>query len=192
MRQFFTIMPIETNVAKILCSIILLLASFSVFSQDTVNIKPFERYWTKPRLVPKAGLGIQESAFVEVGIQLHKIYVHPLSLASAGPYFTVDGIIIDADVIIGPKLGYEITAGLIGVAADFTYYTDFEREAFVFTPRAGFSIMGFANLFYGRNLPVSDFQFNAIGKNRFSLVFNLNRDYFSLRDASRKSGKNKK
>ncbi len=185
-------MPIETNVVKILCSIILLLASVSVFSQDTVNIKPFERYWTKPRLVPKAGLGIQESAFVEVGIQLHKIYVHPLSLASAGPYFTVDGIIIDEDVIIGPKLGYEITAGLIGLAADFTYYSDFDREAFVFTPRAGVSLMGFANLFYGRNLPVSDFQFKSIDKNRFSLVFNLNRDYFNLRDASKKSMKNKK
>lgn len=184
-------MPIENKLVKIQCVGILLLASFSVFSQDTVNIKPFERYWTKTRLIPKAGLGIQETAFVEAGIQLHQIYIHPLGLGSAGPYLTVDGVVKDDDVIIGPKLGYEITAGLVGLAADFTYYTDFDREAFVFTPRAGLSIMGFVNFFYGRNLPLSGFQFQSIDKNRFSLVFNLNRDYFNLRGAPRRTERNK-
>lgn len=162
------------------------LISYSVSAQDTVNIKPFERYWTKPRIVPKVGIGIQETAFAEIGVQLHKIYIHPLSLASAGPYLTVDGLIRDDKVIVGPKVGYEITAGLVGVAADFTYYSDFERGAWAFTPRAGLSIMGFVNLFYGRKIDVSDFQFEGIEKNRFSLVFNLNRDYFNLRNAPKK------
>jgi hypothetical protein len=163
-----------------------LIISLSANGQDTVNIKPFERYWTKPRLVPKAGVGVQETAFVEAGIQLHKIYVHPLSLASAGPYLTVDGMIRDDKVIVGPKIGYEITAGLVGIAADFTCYSDFDREAYVFTPRGGLTIMGFVNLFYGRNVRLSDFQFEAVYKNRFSLVFNLNRDYFNLRNAPKK------
>lgn len=185
-------MRIENNVVKIVCLMVTWwLIPIFVFGQDTVNINPFERYWTKPRLVPKAGIGIQETAFVEVGIQWHKIYIHPLSLASAGPYFTVDGIIKDENVMIGPKIGYEITAGLIGLAADFTYYTDFNREAVVFTPKAGISIMGFVNLFYGRHLPLSDFQFNYIDQNRFSLVFNLNRDYFNLRNAPKKGRQQK-
>jgi len=154
--------------------------------EDTVNTRPFERYWTKPRLIPKLGLGIQETAFIEAGIQFHKIYIHPLSLASAGPYLTVDGLIKDDELMLGPKIGYEITAGLIGIAADATYYTDFERDSFVFTPRAGISILGFANLFYGRNIPLSDFQFDVIDKNRFSLVFNINRDYFNLKNAPKK------
>lgn len=162
------------------------LVSFSLSAQDTLNMRPFERYWTKARLVPKLGLGLQETGFVEAGIQWHKIYVHPLSLASAGPYLTFDGLVDDEAFILGPKLGYEITAGLLGIAADMTWYTDFDREALVVTPRAGISILGFANLFYGRNIGVSDFQFAAINKNRFSLVFNLNRDYFNLRDAPRK------
>lgn len=153
---------------------------------DTLNTKPFERYWTKPRLVPKIGLGIQETAFVEAGVAWQQIYIHPLSLASAGPYLTIDGMIRDDNVIIGPKLGYEVTAGLIGVAADFTCYSDFDRSAFVFTPRAGISIMGFVDLFYGRNIALSDFQFGFVDKNRFSLVFNLNRDYFNLKEAPKR------
>lgn len=175
----------EINGVKIIFLVTALLWSLTVFGQDTVNIEPFERYWTKPRLVPKIGLGVQETAFVEVGMQFHKIYVHPLSLASAGPYLTIDGMLIGDDIVLGPKIGYEITAGLIGIAADVTYYSDFNRQALVFTPRAGLSIMGFVNLFYGRNLALSDYQFDGIDKNRFSLVFNLNTDYFNLREADR-------
>jgi hypothetical protein len=185
-------MRIETNIVKgVLILATVLAGSCHAFSQDTVNIKPFERYWTKPRLIPKIGVGVEETAFVEVGVQLHKIYIHPLSLASAGPYFTVDGVIKEDEVIVGPKVGYEITAGLIGIAADFTYYTDFDRSAFMLTPRAGISILGFVNLFYGRNLPVSDYRFKGIDRNRFSLVFNLNRDYFNLRAAPKKMAKGK-
>lgn len=171
---------------KTVCVITAVLTSFVLYGQDSVDIKPFERYWTKPRLIHKAGIGVQETAFVEAGIQLHKIYIHPLSLASAGPYLTVDGMIKDDKLIVGPKIGYEITAGLLGVASDFTYYSDFDRGSWVFTPRAGLTIMGFVNLFYGRNIFISDFQFDGVDKNRFSLVFNLNRDYFNLRNAPKK------
>jgi hypothetical protein len=177
------------KVLRHLCVFTVFLMSFPSLGQDTVNIKPFERYWTQPKLVAKIGVGLQETGFVEAGLQLHKIYIHPLSLASAGPYLTVDGIIKDGQVIIGPKLGYEVTAGLIGLAADMTYYSDFDKTSLVFTPRAGISIMGFVNLFYGRNLLLSDFQFDGIDKNRFSLVFNLNADYFDLRNAPKKRDK---
>lgn len=181
-------MHTETKLLTAGIFLLLFLQAFQGFAQeeDTVNTRPFERYWTKPRVIPKLGLGFQETGFVEAGVQFHKIYIHPLSLASAGPYLTVDGLIKDDELMIGPKIGYEITAGLIGIAADATYYTDFESDSFVFTPRAGISIMGFANLFYGRNIPLSDFQFDVIDKNRFSLVFNINRDYFNLKNAPKK------
>lgn len=158
---------------------------------DTVKLELFEYYWTKPCLVPKAGINLQETGFVELGVQWHQIYVHPLGLASAGPYFTVDVTIDDGNVIAGPKLGYELTAGLIGVAGDFTYYTDFERTTLMFTPKAGLTLLGFADLLYGRNIPVSRDRFPMISKNRFSLVFALNPDYFNLRGASKKVKKKK-
>ncbi len=182
-------MRIGNKVVRNLGAILALALASAAYAQDSVNVKPFERYWTQPRLVPKMGIGLEESAFAEVGVEYHKIYVHPLSLASAGPYLTVDGIIHDEKLVIGPKLGYEVTAGLLGLAADVTCYSNFGQQSFVFTPRAGLSIMGFVDLFYGINLPLSDFQFSFINKNRFSLVFNLNKDYFNLRGAPRKEKK---
>lgn len=176
----------ETRRLKIGCVVFALALSFNLCAQDSVSTKPFQRYWTKPRLVPKIGGGVQETAFIEAGIQLHKIYVHPLSLASAGPYLTVDVVLREDRWIAGPKIGYEIAAGLFALAADVTYYTDFSEESLVFTPHAGVSILGFVNLFYGRNIPLSDFRFKAIDTNRFSLIFNLNRDYFDLRNAPRR------
>lgn len=176
-----------TNLLKSLLLIASLMATLPLLGQDTVNIIPFERYWTQARLIPKVGIGIQETAFAELGIAWHKVYVHPLNLASAGPYITVDGLLKDDVFIMGPKIGFEITAGLLGLALDATYYTDFENEAFLFTPRAGLSVMGFVNLFYGRNVALSDYQFKVIDKNRFSLVFNLNKDYFDLRSAPKKA-----
>jgi len=181
-------MHIKTWQSKATLTLAALLFHFVSLAQaiDTVDIVPFERHWTQSRLVPKLGFGVQETAFAEVGVQWHKIYVHPLSLASAGPYLTVDGIINNDRFILGPKLGYEITAGLLGIAADVTYYSDFKRDAWVFTPRAGVSVLGFVNLFYGRNIGLSQYRFEEVDKNRFSLVFNLNKDYFSLKDAPRR------
>jgi hypothetical protein len=159
---------------------------------DTVDlIKPFERYWTKPRIVPKVGFGVQDTGFGEIGIQYHKIYVHPFTLASAGPYATIDAVFQKDNIIIGPKLGYEFTAGLLGVAADVTYYTDFDDESLVVTPKAGVTLLGFVNIFYGRNIAISDETFNAISQNRFSIIFNINQDYYRIRDAIKKPDKNK-
>jgi hypothetical protein len=193
LKLCFTIMPIETKNVKNTLIIFLFLFALAAQAQpaDTVNIRPFERYWTKPRLVPKVGFGIQETGFGEVGLQLHQIYVHPLTLASAGPYATVEAVFQPDNIIIGPKLGYEFTAGLLGIAADFTYYTDFDRESVVFTPKAGITLLGFVNVFYGRNISLSDDGFGAISQNRFSLIFNINPDYYHIREASKKPERNK-
>jgi hypothetical protein len=171
---------------------LLLLASWTVQAQqvvqqtDTVTRRPFERYWTRARIVPKLGVGVQESAFLEVGLAFHRIYVHPLTLASMGPYLTVDAVVVDNNFIVGPKLGYGISVGLLGFAADMTYYTDLEKKSLIITPKAGISLLGFADLFYGHNFPISNEEFSAISINRFSLVFTLNRDYFDLHDARRR------
>jgi hypothetical protein len=161
---------------------------------DTVfHTKPFERYWTKSRLVPKVGIGMQDRGFVEVGFQWHNIYKHPISLISKGPYTTVDVFIDNNNILIGPKMGYEITVGVIGIALDATYFIDYNydsehntRYAWVTTPKAGFSILGFANLFYGYSIPISETTISSISRNRLSLIINLNRDYFNIKEARRK------
>jgi len=175
---------------RVCAFVLFLVTTFPVSAQeedaDTVDIRPFERYWTKPRIVPKIGFGVQETGFGEIGIQHHKIYIHPLSLASAGPYLTVDGVFQTDEIIVGPKVGYEVTAGLLGLAGDVTYYTDFDREVVMITPKAGLTLFGYANLFYGRNFNVSNDTFKSISPNRFSLVFNLNKDYHNIKEARKK------
>jgi hypothetical protein len=182
----------ETKGVKILLlSLLFLFISNALFAQvDTVNIRPFERYWTKPRLVPKIGFGVQETGFGEIGLQLHQIFVHPLSLASAGPYFTIDGVFQSDEIIVGPKLGYEFTIGLIGLAGDVTYYTDFDEMSLMATPKAGLTLFGYVNVFYGRNLKLSEETFKAISPNRFSIIFNLNPDYHNIREATKKRRRN--
>ncbi|HEY9049842.1 MAG TPA: hypothetical protein VIN08_28280 [Ohtaekwangia sp.] len=160
---------------------------------DSSSSKPFQHYWTKQRFVPKIGVGMQDRAFVEVGLYWQNIYKHPLSLASKGPYTTVDIFVDDSNLLLGPKLGYEFTAGIFGVAADVTYFIDHNynseganRQSLVFTPKVGLTILGFADIFYGYQVPISNTEITSLYRNRFSLVFNLNRDYFNLKEAPRK------
>jgi len=159
---------------------------------DSLVSTPFHRYWTKQRLIPKIGVGVQDRAFFEVGLYWQNIYRHPLTLLTKGPYCTVDIFIDDSNFLIGPKLGYEFTAGVFGAALDVTYFIDEnyeegkDRQAWVTTPKIGFTILGFADLFYGYEIPISSERISSLSRNRFSLVFNLNKDYLNLKEAPRK------
>lgn len=159
---------------------------------DSLLTTPFKRYWTQQRFIPKIGVGTQDRAFVEIGIYWHHIYKHPLTLMSKGPYFTVDVFIDNSNFLIGPKVGYEFTAGVVGASVDLTYFIDenygdegMDRRAWVATPKAGISILGFADLFYGYQISISDERISSLSRHRFSLVFNLNKDYFDLKTAPR-------
>ena len=163
-------------------------------NDNEVVSTPFERYWTKPRIVPKIGIGTMDRAFVELGVQWHDIYKTPLTLVTKGPYCTVDVFIDNSNILLGPKLGYEMTAGLLGVALDMTYFIDHNydgeggnRNGIQLTPKVGISILGFADLFYGYAIPMTEERISTITRNRFSLVFNINKDYFDLKEARRKT-----
>jgi len=178
----------------------LILGAHSLYGQasDSVTHPPFERYWTKSRIIPKVGIGAMDRAFVEVGVQWHSIYRHPLTLLTHGPYSTVDVFINNSNLLLGPKVGYEFTAGLVGAAVDLTYFIDHNydgeggnRQAVMVTPKIGISVFGFANLFYGYSIPLSNETLSTISRNRFSLVFNINRDYFDLKEAPRRRTKSK-
>jgi hypothetical protein len=160
---------------------------------DTLRTKFLEMYWTKERFVPKIGASVQERALLELGVQWHNIYKHPLSLASKGPYASVDLLIDKKNFLIGPKLGYEFTAGVFGAAFDVTYYYDKDydaegnnRRAFVGTPKGGLTLLGFMNVFYGYQIPLSEQRITTLSRHRFSITLNLNKDYFNLKNAPRK------
>jgi hypothetical protein len=173
---------------KYVIGILLLTLSADLFAQgDTVRTVPFAMSWTKPRIVPRVGIAVQETTSFEAGVARHKIFIHPLSLASMSTYLAAEAMIRDDNFVFGPKVGYEFTVGVIGVAADMTYYTDTHKGSLVFTPKGGLSIFGFVNLYYGRNISLSNDYFNYISKNRFSITFHINKDYFDLKEAPKKT-----
>jgi hypothetical protein len=160
---------------------------------DSTKTRVFETYWTRERLVPKVGVAAQDRAFVEVGIYWQNIYRHPLSLASKGPYATVDLMIDQKNLLIGPKVGYEFTAGVFGAAFDVTYFYDkdynsegLDRRSIVGTPKAGLTLLGFLDVFYGYQIPFSETEITTLSRHRFSVSFNLNKDYFDVKSAPRK------
>jgi hypothetical protein len=162
-------------------------------ARDTLKTRLLATYWTKQRFVPKVGASVQDRALFELGIHWHHIYKHPLSLASKGPYATVDVLIDDQNLLLGPKLGYEFTAGVFGAAFDVTYYYDKDydpegnnRRAFVGTPKAGLTLLGFVNFFYGYQIPFSEQRITSLSRHRFSITFTLNKDYFDIKNAPRK------
>ncbi len=165
--------------------------------QDSAKTAAFDSFfWTKPRLVPKAGVSIQDNVFLEIGLYWQNIFHHPLSLASKGPYATVDIMVDERNLLIGPKLGYEFTAGVFGAAADVTYFYDkdynsegMDRRAFVATPKAGLTLLGFLDLFYGYQIPLSEDRITSLSRHRFSITFNFNRDYFNVRNAPRQKSR---
>jgi hypothetical protein len=174
----------------------LLTSAVSLYGQstDTTEIPTIKTFfWTQQRLVPKIGISLQERMFVEVGVYWHNIYHHPLSLASKGPYATIDIMVDEQNLLIGPKLGYEFTAGVFGTAFDVTYFYDkdynsegLDRRAFVATPKVGLTLLGFMDVFYGYQIPLSETRITSISRHRFSITFNLNRDYFNVKSAPRK------
>jgi hypothetical protein len=185
---------------KILLGFVMLLLSILPYTVDgqtsdssARRTPPFEKFWTRSRTVPKFGAGAQDRAFVEIGLIYQSIYRHPLSLASRGGYFSVDVFIDDKNLLLAPKAGYEFTAGFLGIGGDVTYYLDNnyneegdDRTAWAVTPKAGLSILGFANIFYGYSIPISKERITTISRNRVSITINLNRDYFNLKEAPRR------
>jgi hypothetical protein len=159
---------------------------------DTVKTSPFERFWTRPRVVPKVGFGVQDRPFFTAGFALQNIYKHPLTLLSKGPYAVVDVFIDDSNTLVAPKVGYEFTAGVFGAALDVSYFIDHNyndegstRRAWAVTPKVGLSILGFANLYYGYQIPLSETEITSITRNQFTLTVNINKDYFDLKGAPR-------
>jgi hypothetical protein len=190
----------RTAPSKIFLIIFLIFFTSGLFAQPSTvddeqryRTKPFDRFWTRQRLVPEVGVGLQDRFFLEVGLQWHNIYKHPFTLMSKGPYTTVDIFVDDSNLLVGPKLGYEFTAGVFGLASDITYFIDHNyngegstRRSVVATPKLGLTLLGFANLYYGYQIPLTDQRITSLSRNRFSLVFTLNRDYFALKEAPRK------
>lgn len=74
---------------------------------------------------------------------------------------------------LGPKISYEADFTIIGARVNLIDYTNFKENDICFTPEIGLTLMGYVNLFYGYNIPLSSDKTNIPGTNRITLTINI-------------------
>lgn len=78
--------------------------------------------------------------------------------------------------VVAPKFSFDFGFGdllAVGGGLDIAMPTDFSRTAWVFTPKAGISLMSLVRLYYGRHLLPQEKGFPPFGKHRISLELNI-------------------
>lgn len=78
--------------------------------------------------------------------------------------------------VMAPKFNFDFGFGgvlAVGGGLDIAMPTDFSRAAWVFTPKAGISLMSIIRLYYGRHLGQGAQEFPGFGKHRISLEVNI-------------------
>ena len=157
---------------SIILQIILFFASLHCFGQasktDSLNTE------TGKWINFAGGVILQRQLMGEIGIN----YVMFASESSCGP----DGFAVlkltsefssyHGNLLLGPKIGFEINATVIALKLSVVNYTDFKTNDTRLVPEIGFGT-GFIDFFYGRNISLSKSKYDVISKNRFSITVNL-------------------
>jgi hypothetical protein len=147
--------------------------------QDTLTIRhrPGYKKWTDFATVPRVGAGIQNTAYVELGLARHRFCFNDLGVASSAYYAAIEWTPIKN--IYGIKGGYEMNARTAALGLEVKYQTSLLIHDIVLTPRIGLGGAGIVNVFYGFNISFFKLPFPAIGRHQFSVVFNYNKLAFS-------------
>lgn len=177
---------------NIIC-ILVLISGMASAQVDSLQNQPASNYWTKPRWAPRIGTGAQDRAFFEVGVIRQSLYKGTFLRASKGFYLTTDIFVDQANIILAPRTGMEVTTGALVLATDVAWMIDYNynkesglRNAWIITPRVGLNLLGFANVYYGWTIPISKIEIRSLTRNRIGIVFNLNKDCFNIRSAPRR------
>lgn len=158
-----------------------LMTSFHLSGQQKLPLSEREGYknWTKWRTAGRLALGVQRSFYTELGVARHKYIFNDLGFASqtfyGGLEWTPTTGSGNENHIFGIKTGYEINAGPLALGLEAKYQFDKDDSDFVITPKVGIGFFGVVNIFYGFNISTNDRPFSRVGKNQFSVSFNLNK-----------------
>src|SRR5690606_12033870 len=105
---------------------ILLTSSLFLHGQTdslTKSSRPGYKKWTTMATVPRFGLGIQTTAYLELGLTRHRFYYNDLGFASTAYYGAFEWTPIKN--IYGLKGGYEMNARTAALGIEAKYQTDF-------------------------------------------------------------------
>ena len=145
--------------------------------QEAAVKRPREKFYPGARI----GLGYQKALFTEAGFSLHQsgggIMRSYSNCFFTGLEFIPAFLLEKPASLISYKLGFETSSGLYGGGLELKYQISGKNKSWVITPKAGLSVFGSVNLFYGYNFYLGPNELPVVGKHQFSLAVNLNRHW---------------
>jgi|RhiMetdeSRZDD1v2_1073273.scaffolds.fasta_scaffold15951_6 hypothetical protein len=124
----------------------------------------------------RAGVGIQKSFYVEIGPSLvFNAIDYREGFGNGALYAAFEWI--PSTNIYGAKIGGEMGQNLFMGGLDLKILTDNKNNDVVITPKIGLGL-GFVNLYYGYNFSTNKYPFSSVGRDQFSIVFNITKKYF--------------
>lgn len=144
------------------------------FAQDTIP----HRHYSWHTMAFRTGFGFNKAFYYEIGPSYVFHEADAIEgFGNAAIYTTFEWT--PAPNTYGVKFGGEFGSNLSMVALEFKYQSDNVEDDFVITPKIGLGL-GFVNMYYGFNISTNKYPFDKIGKNQFTMVFNINRKYYQL------------
>lgn len=170
----------------------MLLPFFSLAQVDEGYVEREKPYgyeeWTDYMWCVRAGVGVQQSTYLEGGISRLKYTFNDRSSFSHAQYLSFEWtptLLPDKERnIFGLKLGWESNFRALALGLEGKYLTDQNDDTWVLTPRIGAGMFGIFNIFYGYNIFLVSNALDDIGVHQLSIVVNLN-SYLTKTDRSR-------
>lgn len=132
---------------------------------------------TKFRPALRVGAGLTPKFYLELGTALHRCRSNPPNSISHNIYTAVEATTTNYQdrgfLLLAPKIGYQFHAIFYAIAIEAKYLSDGKNNDLVLAPKAGFSILGMADLMYGYQISFNQNPFPGIDVHQFSLVFTL-------------------
>lgn len=161
----------------ILIFLITLISITASAQQDSTG-----RQWSRFTPALRISAGLTPKFYFEPGIALHKYISDPPNSCSHNIYAAMEmtGTTYGdrGFLLLAPKIGYQFQAIFYAIGIETKYLSDGRNKDLVLALKAGFSILGMADLMYGYQVSANQYPFPGVGAHQFSLAFTLYRGGF--------------
>lgn len=128
-------------------------------------------------LVLAPGIVYQKNNYGELNILFSRVECGMCSpCVISGPFIGFESNFNQNNWIYGIKSGYQVAGLFLSLRGSLINYIDNGHSDLRILPEIGLSFLGIANLNYGYNLPLLNFESSLLSRHRISLVINLSRD----------------
>jgi hypothetical protein len=123
------------------------------------------------------GLIYQKQPFGELNILFSRIECGMCSPCFiTGPFIGIESNFDKNNWIYGVKAGYQLAGYFLSLRGSVINYIDNGHSDLRVLPEIGLSFLGVANLNYGYNIPLLNYESKLLSRHRISLVINLSRE----------------